>query len=258
MSDGGRVNGRVAIVTGGSRGIGRAVTQSLVDAGARVLVADVRDQQGEALARALGPGNAAYAHLDVRSRRQWETAIDACRELFGAPTILVNNAGVMAAGSIEDSTEEQFHRAFEVNVLGPFLGVRAVIPVMRQAGGGSIIILSSAGGLEGNPGMALYGASKAANANFTKSAALELAADGIRVNAVAPGLIDTDMSRSVVPPELLDDSAAPGVSRVGRPEDIAGAVVYLAADDARFMTGAVLNVDGGYLAGHAPQDDPQK
>jgi 3alpha(or 20beta)-hydroxysteroid dehydrogenase len=256
MSGGGRVNGRVAIVTGGSRGIGGAITQVLADEGARVLIADVLDEQGEALARALGASKAAYVHLDVRSRQQWEAAIDACQELFGPPTILVNNAGVMVAGPIEDSTEDQFHRAFEVNVLGPFLGTRAVIPAMRKAGGGSIIILSSAGGLEGNPGMALYGASKAANANFTKSAALELAAASIRVNAVAPGLVDTDMSRAVTPPEFFEASAT-GASRVGRPEDIAGAVVFLAANDARFITGAVLNVDGGYLAGHAPSDDPQ-
>jgi 3alpha(or 20beta)-hydroxysteroid dehydrogenase len=255
---GGRVNGLVAIVTGGSRGIGGAITRLLVREGARVLIADVLDEQGVALARGLGAGNAAYLHLDVRSGQQWETAISTCQELFGPPTILVSNAGVMVAGSIEDSTEDQFHRAFEVNMLGPFLGTRAVIPAMRRAGGGSIVIMSSAGGLEGTPGMALYGASKAANANFTKSAALELAADNIRVNAVAPGLVDTDMSRAVVPPEFLDDSAAPGVSRVGRPEDIAGAVLYLAARDARFITGAVLNVDGGYLAGHAPPDDPHK
>jgi 3alpha(or 20beta)-hydroxysteroid dehydrogenase len=248
------VAGQVAIVTGGSRGIGRVITQLLAAEGARVLIADVLDEPGQALARHLSAANAAYVHLDVGSRQQWEAAIDACQELFGPPTILVNNAGVMVAASIEESTEDQFHRVFEVNVLGPFLGTRAVTPVMRKASGGSITILSSAGGLEGNPGMALYGASKAANANFTKSAALELAADNIRVNAVAPGLIDTDMSRAVVPPELLDDPAT-GVSSVGRPEDIAGAVVYLAANDARFITGAVLNVDGGYLAGHAPATD---
>jgi len=256
MSESGRVDGLVAIVTGGSRGIGGAITRSLVQEGARVLIADVLDEQGGALARELGAGKAAYAHLDVRSRQQWQAAISTCEELFGPPTVLVSNAGVMVAGTIEDSTEDQFHLAFEVNMLGPFLGTRAVIPAMRQAGGGSIIIMSSAGGLEGNPGMALYGASKAANANFTKSAALELAADNIRVNAVAPGLVDTEMSRMVVAPELLEDSAAPGVSRVGRPEDIASAVLYLAAKDARFVTGAVLNVDGGYLAGHAPPDDP--
>jgi 3alpha(or 20beta)-hydroxysteroid dehydrogenase len=145
MSRGGRVAGRVAIVTGGSRGIGRATTQLLAGEGARVLIADVLDEPGQALARDLSATNAAYVHLDVGSRQQWEAAIDACQDLFGPPTILVNNAGVMVAASIEESTEDQFHRVFEVNMLGPFLGTRAVTPVMRKAGGGSIIILSSAG-----------------------------------------------------------------------------------------------------------------
>jgi 3alpha(or 20beta)-hydroxysteroid dehydrogenase len=259
MSRVGRVAGQVAIVTGGSRGIGRATAQALVDEGARVLIADVLDEPGEALARDLGATNAAYVHLDVCWRQQWKAAVDSCQELFGPPTILVSNAGAMVTGSIGDSKEDQFRRAFEVNMLAPFLGIRTVTPVMRQAGGGSIIILHSVGGLEGNPGPALYGASSAANANFTKSLALELAPDNIRVNAVMPGLVDTDMGGSAVPPELLDDSAAHGASRVRvvPPEDIAGALVYLAANDARFITGVMLNVDGGYLAGHATPSDPQ-
>jgi 3alpha(or 20beta)-hydroxysteroid dehydrogenase len=157
----------------------------------------------------------------------------------------------MVAGSIEDATEEQFHLAFEVNMLGPFLWTRAVIPPMRAAGGGAIVIISSAGGLEGTPGMALYAASKAANANFTRSAALELARDGIRVNAVAPGLVDTDMSRAVMPPSLGETRADPRVPRVGQAEDIARAVLFLIQDEARFVSGSVITVDGGYLAGHA-------
>ena len=246
----GRVEGHVAIVTGGSRGIGEATARLLVAEGARVLIADLLDQQGQALAAHLSGENAAYAHLDVRSPDEWDTVVRACQRTFGPPTILVNNAGVMVTAPIEESTVDQFRHAFDVNVLGPFLGVRAVAPVMRAAGAGAIVIVSSAGGREGTPGMALYAASKAANANFAQSAALELAPAGIRVNAVAPGLVDTDMSRPVMPPGTLAPAATPGVPRVGRASDIAAAILHLVSDDSPFTTGTVFNVDGGYLAGH--------
>lgn len=250
----GRVEGHVAIVTGGSRGIGGATAQLLAAEGARVLIADLLDEQGRALAGHLGAENAAYVHLDVRSPGQWDAVVRTCQRMFGPPTILVNNAGVMVAAPIEESTVDHFRHAFDINVLGPFLGVRAVAPVMRSAGGGAIVVVSSAGGREGTPGMALYAASKAANANFAQSAALELATAGIRVNAVAPGLVDTDMSRPVMPPGALAPSTAPGVARVGRPGDIAAAILHLVSDEARFTTGTVFNVDGGYLAGHAPRN----
>ncbi|GHH86044.1 hypothetical protein GCM10018793_56450 [Streptomyces sulfonofaciens] len=256
MRGGGRLAGHVAIVTGGSRGIGSATTRLLVDEGARVLIADVRDQQGERLARDLGARRAAFFHLDVRSSSRWDAAVRACQDLFGPPGILVHNAGAMVAASIEEATEEQYRLAFDVNMLGPFLGTRAVVPAMRRAGGGAIVVVSSAGGLEGTPGMSLYAASKAANANFTRSAALELASDGIRVNAVAPGLVDTDMSRAVVPPPAGEAAAPAGVPRVGRAEDVAHAVLYLVDEGARFVSGTVLTVDGGYLAGHSAPAAP--
>jgi 3alpha(or 20beta)-hydroxysteroid dehydrogenase len=252
MTETGRLAGRVAIVSGGSRGIGAAIVRTFVAEGALVVIGDLLADEGKSLAAELGDA-VRFTHLDVRSEPDWQQAVSAAESEFGAVSILINCAGVMVVAPVELATVEQFQLAFEVNVLGAFLGTRAVIESMKRTTGGSIVIFSSAAGLEGSPGLCAYAASKAANASFAQTAAMELGAYGIRVNAVAPGGIDTKMSNQ---PEFAGFdrdawySKLP-VPRIGRPEDIAPIVLMLASDESRYMTGNVVNIDGGMLAGHS-------
>jgi 3alpha(or 20beta)-hydroxysteroid dehydrogenase len=246
----GRLDGKVAIVTGGGGGIGSAIARAFVAEGARVVVADVRDEKGAQVATELGEA-AASIHLDVTDPESWGAVVAGCNDRFGPPTVLVNNAGVMVVGPIETAPIEQFERTFCVNTMGPVLGIQAVAPAMRAAGGGSIVNMASATGIVGTAGLAAYAASKAANAIMAKCAAIELGPAGIRVNSVHPGGIDTDMSNQ---PEFegMDKDAWYGampIPRIGRVDDIAPLVVYLASDESSFATGASFVVDGGMLAG---------
>jgi 3alpha(or 20beta)-hydroxysteroid dehydrogenase len=250
MSEG-RLSGEVAIVSGGSRGIGAAVVRRFTAEGARVVIADVLDGPGTALADELG-ASARYVHLDVRCESDWAAAVASADSTFGPVSVLVTCAGVMVVAPVEQATVEQFCAAFDVNVLGAFLGTRAVIPSMQRAGGGSVVVFSSAAGLEGSPGLCAYAASKAANVSFARTAAMELGAYGIRVNAIAPGGVDTPMSNQ---PEFdgFDRDAWYSklpVPRIAVPDDIVPVVLMLASDEARYVTGAVVPVDGGMLAGH--------
>ena len=252
MPDAGRLAARVAVVSGGSRGIGAAVVRALAREGASVVIGDVLEAEGSALAAELGPA-VHFARLDVRSAENWAQVVADAERRFGPLSILVTCAGVMVVAPVEQATVEQFQRAYEVNVLGTFLGTRAVIEPMKRAGGGAVVVFSSAAGLEGSPGLCAYAASKAANASFAKTAAMELGGYGIRVNAVAPGGVDTAMSNQ---PEFdgFDRDAWYGslpVPRIGQPEDIVPVVLLLASDDSRYMTGNVVNIDGGMLAGHS-------
>ena len=245
-----RLDGAVAIVTGGSRGIGAATSQLFVAEGAKVLIGDVLDAEGKAVADELG-SSAAYAHLDVTDAGSWAEAVATCELQLGPPSVLVNNAGVMVVGPIETAPIDQFEQAFRVNTLGCVLGIQAVVPSMRANGGGSIVVLSSATGLVGTYGLSAYAASKAANAVIAKCAAIELGADGIRVNSVHPGGVDTPMSNQ---PEFagMDKDAWYGsmpIPRIGRPEDIARLLVFLASADSAFSTGSAFIADGGMLAG---------
>jgi 3alpha(or 20beta)-hydroxysteroid dehydrogenase len=233
VPDSERLAGKVAVVSGGSRGIGAAVVHAFTREGARVVIGDVLEAEGSALAKELGPA-VHFAHLDVRSAENWAQVMTDTEQRFGPVSILVTCAGVMVVAPVEQATVEQFQRAYEVNVLGTFLGTQAVIGSMKRAGGG-------------------YAASKAANASFAKTAAMELGGYGIRVNAVAPGGVDTIMSNQ---PEFdgFDREAWYSrlpIPRIGQVEDIAPVVLMLASDDSRYMTGNVVNIDGGQLAGHA-------
>jgi 3alpha(or 20beta)-hydroxysteroid dehydrogenase len=249
----GRLAGKVAIISGGAGGIGAAVARTFVAEGAQVVIGDLLAAEGKALAAELGAG-AVFQELDVRREESWKRTVDVAQERFGAPTILVQAAGIILVKTIEDTTADDMRRQFEVNVIGPFLGVQAVLPAMKQAGQGSIVIFSSGAGTEGTPMMSAYAASKAANANFAQSAAMAFGKYGIRVNAITPGGIDTPMSNQPQFDGHLDKdrlySKLP-IPRIGQPEDIAPLVLLLASDESGYITGDVINVDGGLMAGHS-------
>ncbi|MCI2418060.1 glucose 1-dehydrogenase [Saccharopolyspora sp. K220] len=244
-----RLAGKVAIITGAARGQGAATARRFVAEGARVLVADVADEQGAALADELGPA-AVYQHLDVGSEDDWIDAVRAAREL-GRVDVLVNNAGVLHFSELADTSLADYERVIRVNQIGTFLGMREVIPAMSE--GGSIINVSSVEGLAGMPLLVAYTASKFAIRGMTKVAAMELGAKGIRVNSVHPGAIDTQMISDAaggpVPMDYVGKRVPLG--RVGQPEEIAALAVFLASDESSYCTGAEFTADGGATATHS-------
>lgn len=264
----GKLRGRVALVTGGARGIGAAAAAALAEAGAAVLITDVLDDEGERTAARIveSGGRAGYVHHDVRDEAAWVAAAAAAEARFGGLDILMNNAGIFGAKAMSQTTLEEFRNMQAINVDGVFLGMKTCIPAIAKrasqwAGGGSIINLSSVAGLTGTPFAVAYTASKGAVRLMSKSAALECAALGnkIRVNSLHPGVIDTMMGDRV----MADLGMAMGVGandvrsnlmaahplgRFGVAADIANAVVFLASDDAGFMTGSEMVVDGGMTA----------
>jgi 3alpha(or 20beta)-hydroxysteroid dehydrogenase len=244
-----RLDGKVVLITGAARGQGAAAVRACVAEGARVLAADVRDDQGKALAEDLGDA-VEYVHLDVSSEQDWADAVGKAGRL----DVLVNNAGVLHFSALADTKLEDYERVIRINQIGAFLGMRAVVPAMREAGGGSIVNVSSIEGLAAAPYLVAYAASKFAIRGMTKVAAMELGEHGIRVNSVHPGMIDTDMVRDAAGGAELD--LAPigrkvALRRVGRPEEIAGLVVFLASDESSYCTGAEFVADGGATATHA-------
>jgi len=237
------LTGRTALVTGGSRGLGAAYVRALHDAGASVVVADVLDDAGRALADELG-ARAAFLHLDVTDEAGWDATVAATVERFGGLDVLVNNAGIANAAPIEHYTVAKWNAVIAVNLTGTFLGCRAVVPAMTSAGGGSIVNISSVEGLRGSPGLHGYTAAKFGVRGLTKSLAVELGPRGIRVNSVHPGLILTDMTTRI-DPERIDIP----LGRAGEPDDVTGTIVFLAAEASRFTTGAEFVVDGGMVTG---------
>jgi 3alpha(or 20beta)-hydroxysteroid dehydrogenase len=239
----GRFEGKVAIVTGGARGMGESHVRHLVAEGARVVIGDVLDQDGAALAAELGD-TTRFVHLDVTSPESWDAALALAVREFGAVTVLVNNAGIATFGGVDQISVEDFDRTIAVNLRGVFLGMRAVAPGMRAAGGGAIVNISSTAGLMGYAGLAGYTASKWGVRGLTKAAALDLGPE-IRVNSVHPGPIRTPMTAG-----LSDDMVnTQRIPRMGEPAEVSAAVLFLASDAASFMTGAELAVDGGAVLG---------
>jgi 3alpha(or 20beta)-hydroxysteroid dehydrogenase len=246
----GRVAGKVVLVSGAARGQGEAEARLLAREGARVLIGDVLDEPGAKIAAELGDA-AAYQRLDVRSPRDWERAVATAEQRFGRLDGLVNNAGISRSGTVEAMPLDDYLEVVNVNQVGCFLGMKAAIPALRRAGGGSIVNISSIAGLRGVAGMSAYCASKFAIRGMTKAAALELGHDGIRVNSVHPGTIDTPM---VSGPEFASvDKAAyfrkQPVPRIGTSQEVASLVLYLLSDESAFATGGEFVIDGGVMAG---------
>ena len=247
----GRLDGKVALITGGARGQGAAEATLFAAEGARVVLSDLLDEQGEAHAEKLGDG-VLYEHLDVRSESDWKRVIEGAMERFGRIDVLVNNAGIVHAAPLEEMSLDTYMEVVQTNQVGVFLGMRAVVPAMRAAGSGSIINISSNAGLEGVSGVMGYVASKWAVRGMTKSAALELGRYGIRVNSVHPGGVDTPMLRQDDFEEVDQGAvfASQPIPRIGRPEEIAKLVLFLASDESSFSTGSEFLADGGMMAGH--------
>ena len=248
-----RLEGKVALISGGSRGQGAVEAKLVAQEGAKVVIGDILDAEGQRIEAEINEtgGECVYVHLDVTSEEDWRNAIGQAVSRFGKLDILVNNAGIYPPASIEDTTEELWDRIMDINGKGVFLGTKLAIPEMRKAGGGSIINISSVAGLRASAGAATYGASKGAVRLLTKSTAIQYAGDNIRCNSVHPGVIETDMTL----PNLLRDEDARQRSadrvplgRIGQPEDVAWGVLFLASDESSFMTGSELVIDGGRTA----------
>jgi 3alpha(or 20beta)-hydroxysteroid dehydrogenase len=239
----GRVQNKVALITGGARGIGEAYARILVAEGAKVVIGDVLDTQGAALAAALGP-KAAFVHLDVTQAQQWQEAVAFAVKTFGGLNILVNNAGIASAAPITEFKLEVWQKTLDINLTGTFLGMQAAIPEIAKTKGGSIINISSVEGLRGSAGLHAYVASKFAVRGLTKSVALDVAHLGIRVNSIHPGLIDTDMTKNI-PADALQIP----MGRSAQPAEVAKLMLFLASDDSSYSTGAEFVIDGGLTMG---------
>lgn len=244
--------GRSALVTGAGSGIGRAVAAGLVEAGAGVVLADIDGGRCEAAAAEIEvaglAGRVVAAEADVSDPGAWARLTRIARRCFGYPTLLVNNAGVLGGHGLSGVTADEWDRVVDVSQRGTWLGMQTVVPCMHLAGGGAIVNVSSVFGLVGSGAAFAYHGAKGAVAAMTRAAAVELADAGIRVNAVSPGLVETPMTVSLPAQFVADFVAATPMRRMAAPGEIAAAVLFLLSDDASFVTGTDLLVDGGYAA----------
>ncbi len=248
-----RLDGKVALVTGGARGIGRAICEAYAQAGAKVAVADLLEEDAQDTADAIG---GLAVTMDVTDVTSIKAGVAKVEEHFGGVDVLVNNAGIFNMASIDKITPEDYRRQYDVNVGGTIFACQAVVPSMKKRGGGAIVNFASQAGRRGEPNIAVYCSTKAAVISITQSLALELADDNIRVNAIAPGVIDTPMW-DVVDAQFAEYENKPlgqkkrevgdavPLGRMGDPRDVADPCVFLASDEARYITAQTLNVDGG-------------
>lgn len=247
----GRLAGKVALISGAARGLGASEAALFAEEGAKVVLGDVLDDLGEAVAveiRAAG-GDAVYLTLDVTVEDDWRRAVETAEERYGKLDVLVNNAGIPLRKNLEQTSTEEWNRVFEVNVTGAFLGSKLAIPAMRRAGGGSIVNTSSISGIVASTGAA-YGASKGAVRLLSKSTAIQYAKEGIRCNSVHPGPLDTEVNRES---QLNADAWAERMKsvplgRIAQPREVAYGVLYLASDESSYVTGSELVIDGGSTA----------
>jgi NAD(P)-dependent dehydrogenase (short-subunit alcohol dehydrogenase family) len=248
-----RLEGKVALISGGARGQGAVEARMFAEEGASVVIGDILDDQGrqtEAELQELGY-QVTYVHLDVTNESDWQSAVQTAVSAYGKLDILLNNAGILIRKNIEETTVEDWDRIFAVNSKGVFLGTKAAIPVMRENGGGSIINISSTAGLVGSPnGSASYTATKGSVRLFTKSTAIQHARDGIRCNSIHPGPIETDMIADTLndPDNMALRMQRLPLGRVGKPSEIAYGAIYLASDESSFVTGSEVVIDGGTTA----------
>jgi len=255
----GRLEGKVVLITGGASGIGAAHARTFAAEGAKILIGDIQDQMGQEVADAIGitnsGGQAAYTNLDVTSEKSWNDAVKKAVNLYGKLTTLINNAGIAIVGGVTTESEASWDKTIAVNQKGVWYGMKAAIPEMLKAGGGAIVNISSVYGIIGSPDMLSYHASKGAVRLMSKAAALEYATKGIRINSVHPGIIETPILTKTFSgggPEV--EALVKGIhaktpmSRFGKPEEIAYGSLFLCTDEASFITGAELVIDGGWTA----------
>ncbi|BBH67483.1 dehydrogenase [Actinoplanes sp. OR16] len=246
----GRLDGKVALITGGARGMGKAHARHFTAEGARVVIGDVLEEKGRRVADEVG---GVFVRHDVTSADDWKDAVAAASQHFGHIDVLVNNAGILRHAPVAEMTEEDFRAVLDVNLVGTWLGIRAVVPAMREAGGGSIVNISSIEGFAGAAGLSAYSASKFGVRGLTRSAAQELGALGIRVNSVHPGGVMTSMAMAAAQTMTAVDGSGflkqLPIARFAEPVEISRLVAFLASDDASYTTGAEFLADGGLLSG---------
>ncbi len=247
-----RLEGKVALIAGGARGIGAAEAKLFAREGASLAIGDVLETEGQQLAEEIAEsgGQVTFFKLDVTSEEDWQAAVRTTLDRFGKLDVLVNNAGIIKRDRVADTSSEDWDRIMEVNAKGVFLGTKYVVPEMIEAGAGSIVNLSSVGGILGSATGSAYGASKAAVRNLTKSTAVQYARNGIRANSVHPGPIDAPMMDPIKANPRYHQKYIDAVpmKRFGTPEEVANAILFLASDESSYVTGSELVIDGGFTA----------